>query len=111
MTIRVAIATIAACTLLLACIGGGIGWALGTFAPGYYRSVFRNGEEAGFDPVSVGIGQGLTQGTTGGVVVGLIVVALFIWRDSRRRQESNALGESDSSGRYRGRSVTGEGRR
>ncbi len=83
MTIRSAIATIAACTAMLAVIGGGTGWALGTFAPGYYRSVFRNGNEPSFDPVSVGVGQGLTQGTSGGVAVGLVVVALFIWRDTR----------------------------
>ncbi|VTS06859.1 hypothetical protein [Tuwongella immobilis] len=90
MTIRSAIGTIAAFTAMLAAIGGSIGWALGTYAPGYYRSVFRNGNEPWFDPVDVGLGQGLTQGTTGGVVVGLIVVALFIWRDTRGSRESVA---------------------
>jgi len=88
MKIRSAIATIAAFTLILAVIGGGIGWALGTFAPGYYRSVFRDGNQPWFDPVSVGLGQGVTQGTAGGVVVGVIVVALFIWRDRQRQPES-----------------------
>ena len=92
MTIRTAIATIAACTVLLAGIGGGIGWGLGTFAPGYYRSVFPSGNRSGFDPVSVGIGQGLTQGTTGGAILGVIVVALFVWRESRVSQgERNAV--------------------
>jgi len=41
MKIRTAIATIAICTVLLAGVGAGIGWGLGTFFPGYYRSVFR----------------------------------------------------------------------
>ena len=91
MTIRAAIVTIVICTVFLAGVGGGIGWGLGTFAPGYYRSVFSSGNRPWFDPVSVGVGQGLTQGTTGGVIVGGIVVALFVWRDSRVRQgERNA---------------------
>jgi hypothetical protein len=111
MTIRVAVGTIAACTVMLAGIGGGIGWALGTFAPGYYRSVFRNGNEPWFDVVSVGIGQGLSQGTAGGVVVGVVLVALFVWRDTRARRQSGppsipGAGDSDASeppvGRYLG---------
>ena len=95
MTIRAAIATIVICTVFLAGIGGGIGWGLGTFAPGYYRSVFSAGNKPWFDPVAVGVGQGLTQGTTGGVIVGLIVVALFVWRDSRVRHA--ALEKADTS--------------
>ncbi len=111
MTIRAAVATIAACTAILAGIGGGIWWALGTFAPGYYRSVFRSGNEPWFDPVSVGVGQGLTQGTAGGVVVGLVVVALFIWRDTRAQRQSatppppgagDAGGSAPPVGRYLG---------
>jgi hypothetical protein len=99
MTIRAAIATIVACTVLLAGIGGGIGWGLGTFAPGYYRSVFPSGNQPWFDPVSVGIGQGLTQGTTGGVILGVIVVALFAWRDSRVRpgERNTAIPNADTS--------------
>lgn len=83
MTIRIAVATIVGCTLLIAAIGASVGYALGTLAPGYYRSVFRNGREPGFDPISVGVGEGLTQGTAGGVVVGLAVVALLCWREVR----------------------------
>lgn len=49
-----------------ACLGGilglGIGAALGSIVPGYYRSVFRGGADAHFDPIAVGIGQGLTPG-------------------------------------------------
>lgn len=83
MTFTRAIAAVLATTLLLAAVGGGIGYALGRFAPGYYRSVFHGGNDPGFDPVSVGVGQGLTQGTAGGVVAGLVVVALLCWRDVR----------------------------
>lgn len=95
MTIRAAIATIIACTG----IGGGIGWGLGTFAPGYYRSVFPSGNQPWFDPVSVGVGQGLTQGTTGGVILGAIVVALLLCRDScvHRNERIAAFPKADTS--------------
>lgn len=96
MTIRTALATIFACTALFAAIGGGIGWALGTFNPGYYRAVFRSGNEPWFDPVSVGVGQGVTQGTAGGAVVGVAVVALYLWRDSRVRRRCGRGGPCDS---------------
>ena len=84
MTIRVAIATILGCALLLAGIEGGIGYGLGRFVPGYYRGVFgitRPGPW--FDPPSVGFGLGVTQGLAGGAAVGLAVVALFLWRETR----------------------------
>lgn len=83
MTITRAFATLVGCTLLLAVIGGGIGYALGRFVPAYYRSVFEDGHDPRFDPVSVGLGQGLTQGTAGGVVAGLAVIALLSWREIR----------------------------
>jgi hypothetical protein len=86
MTVRSAIATIVGCTLLIGAIGATVGYALGTLAPEYYRSVFRSGREPGFDPVSVGVGQGLTQGTAAGVAVGLAVVALLCWREVRLRR-------------------------
>ncbi|MGL4423296.1 MAG: hypothetical protein ACRCZF_21730, partial [Gemmataceae bacterium] len=88
MTIKAAVTTVTVCTVLFAGIGAGIGWALGTYSPGYYRSVFHGGQEPWFDPVAVGVGQGLTQGVAGGVAVGLVVVALFLWADSRVRRQS-----------------------
>jgi hypothetical protein len=86
MTIRIAVATVFGCTLLGAAIGVSLGYALGTLAPGYYRTVFRSGREPWFDPVSVGVGEGLTQGTAGGAGVGLAVVALLCWREVRLRR-------------------------
>lgn len=90
MSMLGAIATVAGSTLAFAGIGACIGWSLGTYSPGYYRSVFRNGDEPWFDPVAVGVGQGLTQGVAGGVVIGLIVVALFLWRDSLHQRQAEA---------------------
>ncbi len=83
MTIRIAISTIAACAAVLGAIGTAVGWLLGTFSPGYYRSVFRGGDEPWFDPVSVGVAQGLTQGISGGIFVGLLLVVIFVWREKR----------------------------
>ena len=66
-------------------LGGlAIGAALGAFVPGYYRLVFRSGNNPDFDPVAVGIGQGLTQGIASGVVIGLGVVAAIAWFKTKR---------------------------
>jgi hypothetical protein len=54
--------------------GAGIGSALGVVAPSYYRGVFANGNEPGFDPIQVGLGLGLSQGSICGVLVGMVVV-------------------------------------
>lgn len=64
-------------------VGLAVGACLGTYAPGYYRSVFRNGDALSFDPLAVGIGQGLTQGIVFGGVIGVAAVALFYWYRSR----------------------------
>jgi hypothetical protein len=97
-----AVATVVACTVLLAGVGAGIGWALGTCVPGYYRSVFPGGNDPRFDPVAVGVGQGLTQGAAGGVPVGLAVVAILAWRDVRLRQLSAHNSEQDTATDGRG---------
>lgn len=88
MTCTRAVVTVLASTLLLAAVGGGIGFLLGRFVPDYYRGMFRDGYAPHFDPVSVGLGQGLTQGMAGGVVVGLVIVALLCWREVRLNQRS-----------------------
>jgi len=67
-------------------IGLGIGAALGTFVPGYYRSVFHGGDNPQFDSVAVGIGQGLTQGVVFGGVVGVVLVWMYYRYQSRSRQ-------------------------
>ena len=60
-----------------------IGAALGAFLPGYYRSVFSNGDSPNFDPLAVGIGQGLTQGVGTGLAVGVALLAVHYWRQTR----------------------------
>ena len=64
-------------------IGCAVGMMMGKLVPGYYRSIFNGGDQPGFDPVAVGIGQGLSQGIAFGGFVGLVVVALFCWYRSR----------------------------
>ena len=76
-------ATVFGSAFLGGLIGLGIGAALGTFVPGYYRSVFSNGGDPNFDPIAVGIGQGLTQGVVLGGIIGLLLVAMFYWYGSR----------------------------
>lgn len=99
--IRAAIVAVAACSMLLAGVGTGIGWALGTYSPGNYRSMFRSGNEPWFDPVAVGVGQGLTQGVASGVVVGLAVVATLAWREVRLHRLA-ALDAAQGSSRGEG---------
>jgi hypothetical protein len=93
MKIQAAIATVASCSLLFTGIGAGIGWGMGTYLPAYYRSMFRSNNDPRFDPVAVGVGQGLTQGITGGVAAGLVLVAIFVWRDSRASRLSDTQAE------------------
>lgn len=66
-----AIAVTAGCGLGGGLFGAGLGYALGRFAPGYYRLVIRNGDRPGFNPEAVGLGLGATQGVVVGLVVGL----------------------------------------
>jgi len=79
-----AIAVAAGCGLGGGLFGAGLGFALGRFAPGYYRSLFRNGDRPGFDPEAVGLGLGATQGVVVGLVVGLVIVFMLAWFNSRR---------------------------
>lgn len=71
-------------------IGLGLGAAIGTMLPGYYRSVFSGGSDPNFDPVAVGIGQGLTQGVVFGGITGLLLVGMFYWYrvQMQRNQQS-----------------------
>ena len=73
------------CAVIGGLFGLVTGAALGSFLPGYYRSVFSNGHDPNFDPIAVGMGQGLTQGAIGGVVIGLALVGLYYWYHSRQR--------------------------
>ena len=78
-----AVLLVVTCTAAGALIGTSIGYGLGRFAPGYYRSVFRNGNAPDFDPLQVGIGLGLTQGLALGFLTG---IAIAFARGLRRKR-------------------------
>ncbi|MBS0267291.1 MAG: hypothetical protein JSS02_35530 [Planctomycetes bacterium] len=89
MTIRLALSTLVACTLLGAAGGAGLGLAIAKFAPGYYHTVFANPDHPRFDPTEIGLGLGLTQGTLLGLGVGLVLVTLACWRAIRRDRSTS----------------------
>lgn len=64
-------------------IGGAVGFGLGRFVPNYYRTIARNGDEPGFDPLAFGVGQGVTQGLVAGITIGIALVVILGWLDSR----------------------------
>jgi hypothetical protein len=68
-------------------IGALIGLLLGTFAPGYYRTVFRYGDSPDFSAVQVGAGLGLSQGLIAGLIIGCVVVLAVTWYRIRRPVE------------------------
>lgn len=84
MTVLRGFLIISISTVLCAIVGAGAGYTLGTVAPAYYRSVFRNGNATTFDPVQMGLGLGLTQGLVAGLFVGCVVVLAVAWYNSRR---------------------------
>ena len=84
LTLPVALATVAGCTLTMGIVGAGVGLTLGLSAPAYYRGVFRHGDAPWFDPPSVGLGLKLSQGLILGALLGIAIVALFITRDTQR---------------------------
>lgn len=83
MSLTRTFAVLIASIVTLSVGGAGLGYAIGRYIPDYYRSVFANGHEPHFDPISVGVGLGATQGLGAGVIVGLITIAIFFWRESR----------------------------
>lgn len=78
-----AIGSVAIASILFGAIGMAIGYLIGSFMPGYYRSVFVGGDSPDFDPLTVGIGQGLTQGVVLGAAVGLILVLASWWKEAK----------------------------
>jgi hypothetical protein len=82
-TIGTELGTIAGCAFIGACFGGSLGYGLGRFVPGYYRSVFPSAENPNFDPVGVGLGLGVSQGTAFGAFIGLGLVTVLALRESR----------------------------
>jgi hypothetical protein len=61
------------CGASFGAMGGGLGYALGSGAPSYYRGVFHAVDKPGFSPHQVGFGLGVTQGFVGGLAIGSVV--------------------------------------
>lgn len=70
-------------SLVFTLLGGAIGFGLGQFVPNYYRTIARDGDEPGFDPLAFGVGQGVTQGMVAGIVIGIALVVILGWLDTR----------------------------
>lgn len=68
--------------------GGLIGFCLGTFAPDYYRVVFRIPPSMDIDPAHAGLGLGITQGLAAGLFIGLVIVVCASWYESRKGNDS-----------------------
>ena len=83
MTIIKALATVAGTAVVCATVGTTVGYCLGRYVPGAYRSMFPHGVDPRFDPVEVGIGLGCVQGLIAGLVIGLVVVCAVTWYEIR----------------------------
>jgi hypothetical protein len=86
MTIKRATTTILVISICFGVTGGLFGYALGVFAPAYYRGVFQAGNDLRFYPAQVGFGLGATQGLFCGAAVGSVVVLAVALSGSRNRE-------------------------
>lgn len=86
MTIGKALLAVIGVTGAFATAGGFIGFAVGKLIPGYYRSIYLNGNSPDFNPTDVGIGCGISAGLIMGIIVGLGVVFIVTWHQVRIAQ-------------------------
>jgi hypothetical protein len=68
--------------IFFAMAGALAGWALGVFAPDYYR-ISLHFEKGEADAGQLGIGLGATQGAVAGLIAGCVVVLATAWFKSR----------------------------
>jgi hypothetical protein len=61
--------------------GAGVGFLLGRFAPGFYRTTIPSVARLGVDPVEVGVGLGFSQGLILGAILAVIVALIAAWRE------------------------------
>jgi hypothetical protein len=78
--------TVAGTAIVSAAIGTTVGYCLGAYAPGAYRSMFQDGADPRFDPVAVGLGLGCGQGLIAGTLIGLVVVVSVTWYEIRKME-------------------------
>ena len=84
MTVKQCLIILIACTFGFALVGGAIGFALGTYAPDYYRLVFQINPESPANLPALGLGLGVTQGLGGGLFAGTVIVACVTWYKVRK---------------------------
>ena len=89
MTLAKAVTTVMGCGLGGTVAGGGLGFAIGRFAPDAYVAMFRLEErKVAISPTEIGLGLGLAQGLVLGVILGAVLVALVTWRDVQVSRQS-----------------------
>jgi hypothetical protein len=100
MTVFRGFATTVVSGLAFALVGGLTGYAMGTFAPDYYRVVFHIPPQVDFNSAHAGLGLGLTQGLVAGLVVGLVIVLTVAWYKSRQkvRLDTDEQGVAETTG-------------
>jgi hypothetical protein len=97
MSIIKALTTVAGTAIVSATIGTAVGYCLGAYVPGAYRSMFPHGVDPRFNPVEVGIGLGCAQGLIAGVVIGLVVVCAVTWHEIRTAEiQSRSAARQDT---------------
>lgn len=92
-----AISVVLVAALAFAAVGTLIGAGLGSFCPGYYRAVFRDGDSPDFNPLQVGVGLGITQGVACGVATGIVILGILAWKEVRRSEAKAGKPPSDGS--------------
>lgn len=65
--------------VVFAGIGSLLGYGIGTFAPEYYRIVFRIPSDVPLSTQRLGLALGATQGVIAGLGVGLVIVVAVAW--------------------------------
>jgi hypothetical protein len=83
MTITRGFVIIVLSALAFGSTGCGIGFTLGTYAPDFYRIVFRAPPGGAIDPVQVGVGVGLVNGLMIGLAIGVVIVVVTTWWNVR----------------------------
>ena len=83
LTLSKATLYVTATTTLAALIGCLVGIGIGTFAPDYYRFVFRVGPNDVFHPAAVGGAMGFMQGGGVGLALGVLLVVIYCWYSLR----------------------------
>lgn len=76
--------------------GGGIGWTLGTHAPGFYRAWAPNADSPDFDVLQYAIGLGSLQGLGVGLGVSILLIAILCWRDVQLARLRSAVADVDA---------------